>query len=125
MIVEMRAGSTRAELNDVVERAESLGLKVQLNVGTDRTVVAILGSNTGQIATDVFAVLPGVESVTRIMKPYKLASREFKPAGSVVPVAGTEVGGKHVVVMAGPCAVESEPQLMEAARLVKAAGASV
>ena len=73
MIVEMRAGNTQKELDDVIERAKSLGLKVQLNVGTDRTVVAILGSSTGQLSTDVFAVLPGVESVTRIMKPYKLS----------------------------------------------------
>lgn len=125
MIVEMRAGSTQAELSDVVERAKSLGLKVQLNVGTDRTVVAILGSNTGQLATDVFAVLPGVESVTRIMKPYKLASREFKPSDSLVSINGIEVGGQRVVVMAGPCAVESEKQLMESARLVKEAGAVI
>lgn len=125
MIVEMRAGSTQAELSDVVERAKSLGLKVQLNVGTDRTVVAILGSNTGQLATDVFAVLPGVESVTRIMKPYKLASREFKPSDSLVSINGIVVGGQRVVVMAGPCAVESEKQLMESARLVKEAGAVI
>jgi 3-deoxy-7-phosphoheptulonate synthase len=125
MIVEMRAGSTQAELEDVVERAKSFGLKVQLNVGTDRTVVAILGSNTGQFSTDVFAVLPGVESVTRIMKPYKLASREFKPSDSLVSINGIEVGGQRVVVMAGPCAVESEKQIMESARLVREAGAAV
>jgi 3-deoxy-7-phosphoheptulonate synthase len=125
MIVEMRAGSTQAELSDVVERAKSLGLKVQLNVGTDRTVVAILGSNTGQFSTDVFAVLPGVESVTRIMKPYKLASREFKPSDSLVSINGIEVGGQRVVIMAGPCAVESEKQIMESARLVREAGAAI
>lgn len=125
MILEMRAGSTQEELDDVVERAKSLGLKVQLNVGTDRTVVALLGSSTGQIATDIFAVLPGVESVTRIMKPYKLASREFKQENSLVSINGVEVGGKRVVVMAGPCAVEAEAQIMEIARLVKEAGASV
>jgi 3-deoxy-7-phosphoheptulonate synthase len=125
MIVEMRAGSTPEELDDVIERAKSLGLNVQLNVGTDRTVIAILGSNTGQLSTDVFAVLPGVESVTRIMKPYKLASREFRPDDSLVSIDGVEIGGERIVVMAGPCAVESEEQLMEAARLVKAAGASV
>lgn len=125
MIVEMRAGNTQEELDDVIERAESLGLKVQLNVGTDRTVVAILGSNTGQISTDLFAVLPGVESVTRIMKPYKLASREFRPKDSLVTIDGIELGGKRIVVIAGPCAVEGEPQLMEAARAVKEAGAVI
>jgi len=100
-------------------------MDVQLNVGTDKTVVAVLGSNTGQISTDIFAVLPGVESVTRIMKPYKLASREVKPKDTTVNIKGIQVGGKRIVVMAGPCAVESEEQLAEAARAVKEAGASI
>ncbi|MBN2098147.1 MAG: 3-deoxy-7-phosphoheptulonate synthase [Dehalococcoidia bacterium] len=125
MIVEMRTRATQKEIDSVVNRARSLDLDVQLNVGTDKTVVAILGSNTGQISTDAFAVLPGVESVSRIMKPYKLASREFKPKDSIVSIDGVDIGGKHVVVMAGPCAVESEKQLLEAARIIKKAGASV
>ncbi len=125
MIVEMRMGSTREEIDNVVARAKLLGMKVQLNLGTDRTVVAILGSNTGGLPTDTFAVLPGVESVTRIMKPYKLASRGFKPEGSVVAVNGVEVGGRRIVVMAGPCAVESEEQLVASARVVKESGASI
>ena len=77
MIVEMRTGATKDEVNVVVHRAESLGFDVQFNLGTDKTVLAILGSNTGQLSTDIFAVLPGVEKVARIMKPYKLAAREF------------------------------------------------
>jgi len=125
MILEMRKGTTPEEIDGVVQRAKSLGLGVQLNLGTDKTVVAILGSNTGQLSTDVFAVLPGVESVTRVMKPYKLASREFKTEDSLVSINGIEIGGKRIVVMAGPCAVESEEQLMEAARVVKEAGACV
>jgi len=100
-------------------------MDTQLNMGTDKTVVAILGGDTGFLPTDTFAVLPGVESVTRIMKPYKLASREFKPSDSVVSINGIQIGGKRVVVMAGPCAVESEEQLMEAARAVKESGASI
>jgi len=125
MIVEMRMGSTREEIDNVVARAKLMGMKVQLNLGTDRTVVAILGSNTGGLPTDTFAVLPGVESVTRIMKPYKLASRGFKPEDSVVAVNGVEVGGRRIVVMAGPCAVESEEQLVASARVVKESGASI
>lgn len=125
MIVEMRTGATPAEIDGVVQRAKSLGLGVQLNLGTDKTVVAILGSNTGQLPTETFAVLPGVESVTRIMKPYKLASREFKAEDSLVSINGIEIGGKRIVVMAGPCAVESEEQLMEVARAVKESGASL
>jgi 3-deoxy-7-phosphoheptulonate synthase len=125
MIVEMRTGATPDEIDSVVKRAKSLGLGVQLNLGTDKTVVAILGSNTGQLSTDIFAVLPGVDTVTRIMKPYKLASREFKAEDSLVSINGIEIGGKRIIVMAGPCAVESEEQLMEAARVVKNSGASV
>jgi 3-deoxy-7-phosphoheptulonate synthase len=125
MIVEMRTGATKKEVDDVVQKAKSLDLGVQLNLGTDKTVVAILGSNTGQIPTDIFAILPGVESVTRIMKPYKLASRAFHSKDTIVDCGGIKIGGERVVVMAGPCAVESESQLMEAAGAVKKAGASI
>jgi 3-deoxy-7-phosphoheptulonate synthase len=125
MIVEMKTGAPKEEVDGVVEKAKSLGLGVQLNVGTDKTVVAILGSNTGQIPTDNFAVLPGVISVTRIMKPYKLASRDFRKRDTVVDCGGVKIGGKQVVVIAGPCAVESEEQLFKAASAVKKSGASV
>jgi 3-deoxy-7-phosphoheptulonate synthase len=121
----MRTGTTPEEIDGLVQRAKSLGLGVQLNLGTDKTVVAILGSNTGQLSTDTFAVLPGVERVTRIMKPYKLASREFKAENSLVHINGIEIGGKRIAVMAGPCAVESKEQLMEAARVVKECGACI
>jgi 3-deoxy-7-phosphoheptulonate synthase len=125
MIVEMRKGAPSEELDGVVQRAKSLGLSVQLNLGTDKIVVALLGSNTGQLPTEMFAVLPGVENVARIMKPYKLASREFKAEDSVVSINGIEVGSKRFVVMAGPCAVESEEQLMKAVETVKGSGACI
>lgn len=125
MIVEMSRGATRDQVDHVVERAHSFGFEVQLNLGTEKTVVAILGSNTGKVQTDVFAVLPGVESVIRVMKPYKLASWEFHPRPSKINVSGVEVGGQRVVIMAGPCAVESEKQLMETAKAVKELGAAV
>lgn len=125
MIVEMRTGVSRDEVDAVVEKVKSFGWNAQVSVGTDKTVIAILSSNTGQVSTDIFAVFPGVENVTRIMKPYKLASREVKPKDTVVSVNGIEIGGKRIVVMAGPCAVESEEQLTEAARVVKDAGAVI
>lgn len=125
MIVGMVIGAIQKEIDAVVAKAKSLGLRVQLNRGTDKTVVALLGSNTGQLSTDVFALLPGVESVTRIMKPYKLASRAFHPKDTIVSINGIEIGGKRVVIMAGPCAVESEEQLMEIAGIVKDCGASI
>jgi len=125
MIIEMVTGADVAQVDSVVQRAKSMGFQVQLNLGTQKTVVAILGGNTGQVSTDTFAVLPGVESVTRIMKPYKLPSREFKATDTVVSCGGVEVGSERFVVMAGPCAVESEAQLMEVAGTVKESGASI
>lgn len=125
MIVSMKTGAAREEVDAVVEKVRSFGWDVQMNIGTEKTVIAILGSNTGQVSTDAFAVLSGVESVTRIMKPYKLASREVKAKDTLVSLDGIEIGGKRVIVMAGPCAVESEEQLMEVAGLVKEAGATV
>jgi len=125
MIVEMSRGASRQQVDHVVNRAHALGFEVQLNLGTEKTVVAILGGDTGKTSTDVFGVLPGVESVSRVMKPYKLASREFHPQSSIVNVNGVEIGGQKIVIMAGPCAVESEQQLMETAKAVKSLGASV
>jgi 3-deoxy-7-phosphoheptulonate synthase len=125
MIVEMKTGAPQQEVDDVVQRAKELGLGVQLNLGTNKVVVALLGPNTGQLPIDIFAVLPGVEHVTRIMRPYKLAAREFKPENTVVPVNGIKIGDRRIVVMAGPCAVENEAQLMAAAMMVKEAGACI
>jgi len=117
MIVEMRRGASQEQVDAVVARAKTYELDVQLNVGTDKVVVALLGSNTGRIHTDVFAVLPGVETVTRIMRPYKLASREFKDTPTTVKVGDVVFGGQQVIVIAGPCAVESAEQLLSTARI--------
>jgi 3-deoxy-7-phosphoheptulonate synthase len=125
MIVEMLRGATKDQVDHVVDKVHSLGFEVQLNLGTEKTVVAILGSDTGKVQTDVFAVLPGVERVTRVMKPYKLASREFHPRPSKINVSGVEIGGQRLVIMAGPCAVESEKQIMETAKTVKELGATI
>ena len=121
----MKTGASEEEINTVVDKVKSYGWDVQMNVGTEKTVIAVLGSNTGQVSTDIFEVLAGVDTVTRIMKPYKLASREVNAKDTKVPLDGFEIGGKRIIVMAGPCAVESEEQLLEAAELVKEAGASV
>jgi 3-deoxy-7-phosphoheptulonate synthase len=100
MIVEMTTGASKELVDGVVQKARSLGLNVQLNLGTQKTVVALLGSNTGQLSTDIFAV--------------KLASREYMSKQSLVSCSGVEVGGKRVVVMAGPCAVEGLELLAKA-----------
>lgn len=125
MIVEMKRGASQQEVDQVVERARSFGFDVQLNLGTEKVVVAVLGSDTGKVQTDAFAVLPGVQSVTRVMKPYKLASREFHPRPSKVNVSGVEIGGQRIVVMAGPCAVENESLLIQTAAAVQECGGLV
>ena len=124
MIVEMQRGAPQAQVDAVVERACKLGFQVQLNTGTDKVVVAILGSDTGSVSTDTFAVLPGVEQVTRIMRPYKLASREFQREPTLVPLGDALVGGEKVILIAGPCAVESHEQLLKTAQHVKRLGAT-
>ena len=125
MIVEMNKGATREQVDHVVEKAHSLGFEVQLNLGTEKTVVAILGGDTGGTPIDIFAVLQGVEGVTRVMKPYKLASREFHPQPTKINVGGVEIGGQKIVIMAGPCAVESERQLRDTAQAVKKLGGDI
>lgn len=123
MIVEMRQRCTQEQIDAVTDRAHGHGFEVQLNVGTDKVVVAILGSDTGHVSTDRFAVLPGVESVTRIMRPYKLASREFKDEPSLAHIGEVVIGGPRVIIIAGPCAVESRDQLLSTAEHVTGVGA--
>ncbi|MCE5258911.1 MAG: 3-deoxy-7-phosphoheptulonate synthase [Chloroflexi bacterium] len=125
MIVEMDRGASEEQIQAVVSRAESYHFGVQLNRGTDKVVVAILGGDTSRVSTEVFAVLPGVASVTRIMRPYKLASREFHSRPSLVDVGGVVVGGERLVMIAGPCAVESREQLEQTADYVLSAGARI
>jgi len=125
MIVEMRRGATQAQIDAVVARAHHYGLETQLNIGTDKVVIALLGSDTGRIPTESFEVLPGVEAVTRIMRPYKLASREFRDEASLVRIRDIVIGGPRVVIMAGPCSVESREQLLATARHVTGAGACI
>ena len=125
MIVEMRRGAKPEEVTAVIERAHSYGFETQQNVGTDKVVVALLGSETGRTPTETFAVLPGVESVTRIMRPYKLAAKEFKSDPTLVKVGSATFGGPEVVVIAGPCAVENQDILTRTAQHVVNCGAKV
>lgn len=124
MIVVMRVGATEKEVSGVVQRIESAGLKAHLSQGTERTIVGVIGQIFPELQ-DTLEMLPGVEEVIRVSKPYKLASREFHPVDTIINVGGVSIGGKEVVVMAGPCAIESEEQVIETARAVKAAGATI
>ncbi len=124
MIVVMRKDSTRAQLEGVQKRVESHGLQTHLSEGTERTVVGVMGQ-TFQDLKDELEQLQGVLEVVPISKPYKLASREFKPEDTVVRVGEAAIGSDEMVVMAGPCAVENEEQVLSTARAVKAAGAKI
>lgn len=124
MIVVMKADSKPAEIEGVIGRIESLGLKGHLSRGVERTVVGVVGQTYPELK-DVLELLPGVSEVIIISKPYKLSGREFCPEDTVIEVGGVRIGGGEVVVMAGPCAVENEQQLLSTARMVKAAGANI
>ena len=125
MIVVMRTDRTDQQRDAVIARLEELGLHGQEILGSDRTVVAVLGSVYPELK-DELGVMDGVDDVLRVSKPYKLSSREVKPEDTVVDVGyGIHVGGGQPVVMAGPCSIETEEQLMAAARGVREAGAHI
>lgn len=124
MIIVMAKDSTQAELDEVQRRIENHGLSTHISQGVERTVVGVLGTIPPDLK-DEMELLPGVSEVVRITKPYKLASREFHPNSSVVRVGNAVIGGPDPVVMAGPCSVEDEEQMVTTARAVKAAGAKI
>lgn len=122
MIIVMGPNSTEADLENVTKKIKAEGLDVHLSKGTSRTIVGVIGDKTA-IGKLEMHHLSGVEKTVRITEKYKLVSREFKKENTVINVGGVEIGGKNPVVMAGPCAVESMEQLMEAAQAVSKAGA--
>jgi 3-deoxy-7-phosphoheptulonate synthase len=126
MIVVMKPGATAAEIGAIIRRAESLGCKTHPIYGDNRTVVALVGDLT-HVTRETFDVMEGVLQTMRIQEPFKLASRTTRPENTVIDVAGGQVkiGGNAVVVMAGPCSVESRDQIVEIAFAVKEAGATV
>ena len=124
MIIVMRAGASREEIDNVVVRVERDGFKAHLSAGAERTIIGLIGDDR-PLDKQLYEVLPGVEKAMAVLKPFKLASREFSAADTLVTVKGVSIGGTQVVLMAGPCAVESRGQLLETAHAVKAAGAQM
>ena len=124
MLVVMKPNATEAQVDAVVEKIRSLGLHPHAIPGAQRTAIGITG-NKGGLDPALFEGLPGVREAIRVSQPFKLVSREVKEEDTVVDVAGVEVGGKRLVVMAGPCSVESKEQILDSARAVKAAGATL
>ncbi|NWF77851.1 MAG: 3-deoxy-7-phosphoheptulonate synthase [Chloroflexi bacterium] len=124
MIVVMKPGSSQDAISRVTKRIEDAGLKAHISEGIEHTVIGVLGKVFPELR-DSLELLPGVEQVIPVSKPYKLTSREFHPKDTIVKVDGVAIGGNEIVVMAGPCAIESEEQLLATAQAVKAAGATV
>jgi 3-deoxy-7-phosphoheptulonate synthase len=127
MVIVMEQGAEAAQIDGVIEAVQREGLTPFVNPGVERKVIAVLGAidtAKAQLA-DRFQNLPGVERVTLISEPYKLSSRGYHPEDTIVDVCGVRVGGSEIVVIAGPCSIESREQALETAQAVKAAGAKM
>jgi len=123
MIVSMRLHAKREEISAVCERAADFGYKVHSIEGEERVVIGIVGLGDVTACLESIEAMPGVEKAVRISAPYKFVSKEFRATKSSIRVNGHEIGGSEFIVMAGPCSVENEKQIMETARAVAKAGA--
>ena len=124
MIVVMAPGAAQPDLDNIRVRIEDRGLRAQINTGAERTVIGVMGSIPPDFK-DEMELMNGVDEVIIISKPYKLASKEFHPDDTIIKVGDAVIGGPKPVIMAGPCSVEDEEQMVSTAKAVKAAGASV
>jgi len=121
----MHPSASTEDVEHVVEVLRLHGLKAQISKGEERTVIGVIGTGFPDDLLETLEVLPGVDRVTRITRPYKLASRDFKPMDTLVNAGGQLIGGREFVVMAGPCSVENRDQLLRTARSVAASGATL
>jgi 3-deoxy-7-phosphoheptulonate synthase len=125
MIIVMQQHADPQHIEAVVKRVEELGYKVHLSRGEARTIVGIIGEEEHKLQEGTFEAMDGVEKTMRVMQPFKVASRDFTQQDTVIDVNGVKIGGNKVVVMAGPCSVESRSMILETAHAVKEAGGSV
>lgn len=125
MIISMRQHATKEEIDYVCERIRDFGYKVHSIEGEERVVIGVIGVGDVTACLESLEATPGVEKAMRISAPYKFVSKEFKQERSRIRVNGSEIGGDEFVVMAGPCSVENEKQILETAEAVAAAGAKV
>ncbi len=123
MMIIMKPNATPQQMEHVIEHIKAAGLNVHLSQGVEATIIGAIGE-THNIPLERFEGLDGVDIVQRITQPYKLASRQFHPENSILSLDGFLAGGDEIVVIAGPCSVESRSQIIEAAQAVKEAGAS-
>src|SRR5437868_2338315 len=125
MIINMAEGASEQQIQHVADRVKEAGFQPHLTRGAERTIVAAVGSNGRRHELEAIKAAPGVEEVVAIAHPFKLVSRQVKVTTSVIDVGGVAIGGEDVVVIAGPCSVESREQLLATAQAVKAAGATL
>jgi 3-deoxy-7-phosphoheptulonate synthase len=125
MIVNMSDSATAEQIEHIIQRIREAGFQPHVTRGTERTIVAAVGSGGRRHEIEALSVAPGVDTVVAIAQPFKLVSRQTRPLPSVVNVGGVKIGGPEVVVIAGPCSVESREQLLETAQGVKNAGATM
>ncbi|MDP2840075.1 MAG: 3-deoxy-7-phosphoheptulonate synthase [Syntrophales bacterium] len=125
MIILMKKNATEEQINNVTEWITSVGYQTHLSRGVARTIIGAIGDDRGRIHLKSAAFLPGVEKVVPILKPYKLAGREFQENDTVIQVGEVRIGGPEFTVIAGPCSVESEEQMMECGYVAKKAGAKI
>jgi len=124
MIVIMKHGATSTQIANVIARVEQLGCQADVSEGDEHTVIGIIGDGR-PLDREQLERMTGVDRTVPVARPFKRASRDFHPQDTVVPINGLQVGGEQLIVMAGPCAVEGEEQLLETARTVKESGAHV
>ena len=122
MMIIMATEASTAEIEAVVARVESEGLHAHLSQGEERTIIGVVGDIRG-INREQYLLMPGVTGIVPISRPYKLSSREFIPNDSVFPIDGVTIGGRDLVIIAGPCSVEDRGQMLETAHAVREAGA--
>jgi 3-deoxy-7-phosphoheptulonate synthase len=122
MIIIMRMGAAQEEIQNVVQHVNDLGFRTHLSQGEERTIIGVIGDER-PVDKDALAHIQGVERIVPILRPFKLASRDFQPHDTQIKINGHIIGGQQLTIMAGPCAVESREQILETAQLVKEAGA--
>ncbi len=122
MLIVMQTHATQKEISAVLQRAVSLGVKPHMVRGDEHTTIGLVGDSR-PLSHSQFVQMPGVREIVPISKPYKLASREFHPSDTIVPFDGVSAGGNEIVIIAGPCSIESRSQIMETAHAVREAGA--
>ena len=124
MIIVMKPNTKEEHVNSIIKRIENAGLKIDKSVGVDYTVIGVVG-DTGKIDRELISSLPGVSKILKVQEPFKRANRAFKKEDTIVNVSGVKIGENKPVIIAGPCSVESEEQVINIAKSVKSAGASI